>query len=320
LTQKSPKHNYIYSFNYNTEYSQLGKLESRQIFGEELTNKFLFSNIAIDPSISPFIKSRFDIALASEDFPELTKNIRNRKIHSEGFKVEYMVLAGDSTAYTERLNKLKDVGYSIEGEPDYYSPTITYAICHYDNCWYFGVLTKHNADWLKHMKKPCSFSNSLPMNIAKTLVGIASKGNKSTQLLDACCGVGTVMLEACIAGFNIEGCDINWKACNHARENLKHYHYTAHIQCSNIKDIEKKYDAIVIDLPYNLYSYSNDTIALNIIETACKLSSRIVIVSISDIEPLIKKTGLKVADFCTVAKEGKSRFIRNIWVCERELI
>ncbi len=313
----TPKHSYIYAFNYNSHYTDLSALESRQIFGEEVNDKFLFSNIKVDPSISPFIKSRFDITLALEDYSELIKNIKKENIHTEGFKAEYLVLDGDSTAYAERLKKLKDIGYSIEGEPDYYSPTVTYAICHHKNLWYFGVLIKHNPDWQKHKKKPCLFSNSISINIAKTLVSIASKGNKTGQLLDGCCGVGTILLEGCIAGFDIEGCDINWKAYNHSKENLEFYNYVANLYHSDIKDLDKKYDAVIIDLPYNLTTYSDDTITSNIIESSAKMSSRVIIVSTSDIEYIIKKAGLYVSDFCTVEKRGKSRFTRNIWVCEK---
>lgn len=312
-----PNHSYIYSFKYDLHNNELCKLESRQIFNEEEKNKLLFSNIKVDPSISPFIKNRFDIISLSEDYSDLLKKIKKENIHIEGFKVEYLVLDGDSTEYRERLKKLKDVGYSIEGEPDYYAPSRTYSICYYKNIWYFGLLIKHNTDWYKHKQKPCSFSSSINMDIAKALVCIASKGNKTNQLLDACCGVGTVMLEACYSGFQIEGCDINRKACNHTRENLTHFNYNANVYHSDIKDIDKKYDVAIIDLPYNLYTYSNDTITLNIIESTAKLTTRIVIVSTSDIENMIKKSGLKISDFCTVEKSGRSTFTRKIWVCER---
>lgn len=312
-------YNYIYSFNYNSHHSGLCKLESRQIFDKEEKNKFLFSNIKVDPSISPFIKKRFEIISSSENYSVLLENIKKENIHHDGFKAEYLVLDGDSTAYDERLNKLRDIGYIIGGQPDYHKPSMTYSICNYENAWYFGVLIKHNNDWHKHKKKPCSFSNSISINIAKALVGIASKGNKSNQMLDACCGVGTVMLEACISGFKIEGCDINFKAYKNTIENLSYYNYTANVYCSDIKDHNKKYDTAIIDLPYNIYAYSNDTILSNIIESTAKLSPRIVIVSISDIEPLIKKSGLKVTDFCTVEKRGKIKFTRNIWVCEKEI-
>lgn len=316
MSLKTSNINFIYSFNYDRHNVELCKLESRQLFEEEEKNKLLFSNIKVDPSISPFIKNRFEIILFAENYSHLLEKIKQENIHAEEFKVEYLILYGDSTSYKKRLEKLRDIGYSIEGESNYHTPTITYAICKYDNVWYFGILNKKNTDWQKHKKKPYSFSNSLSIDIAKTLVSVVTKGIKSKKLLDACCGVGTVMLEACYAGFQIEGCDINWKACKHTRLNLAHYGYTSNVIRSDIKDISKRFDAAIIDLPYNLYAYSDDLIIANIIESTAKLTDRIVIVSISDISHLINKIGFTISDFCNVGKSGKSNFERKIWVCE----
>ncbi len=310
------KHKYIYSFKYDIHNSDLCKLESRQLFGKEEKNNLLFSDYKVNPSVSPFIKTRFEIILYSEDYRQLLKNIEEQNIQTNGFKAEYLVLNGDTTAYPERLKKLKDVGFCIEGDPDYKTPSIIYSICHHKNRWYFGILKKHNSDWFKHRKKPHSFSSAINIDIAKTLVSIASKGNKKTQLLDACCGVGTVMLEACFSGFKIEGCDIHWRACQNTRKNLAHFNYSANVYRTDIKDHTTKYDAAIVDLPYNLYTFSNDSIISNLIESTAKLAGRIIIVSTSDIKALIKKAGLKVSDSCTVEKKGK-KFARNIWVCEK---
>ena len=133
-------------------------------------------------------------------------------------KVEYLVFEHDLTEYRERLKKLKDIGYSIDGIPDYYNPITTYALCCHQGVWCFGTLTKNKFDWHKHKQKPRSFSNSISLSIAKALVNIASMGNKESMMLDVCCGVGTIILEACFSGNNIEGCDINEKVCNYAKE------------------------------------------------------------------------------------------------------
>ncbi len=308
----------MYTFNFDQHRRELYKLESRHLFGEEPRDKILFSKRQIDPSISAYIKNRIEIIDCSENYSELLNNIKDKNFQIEGFKIEYLLLNGDSTNFAERRNRLKDVGHCIEGIPNFDAPTVIYALCYHAHIWYFGFLAKQNTDWQKHKQKPRSFSNSIDMYIAKTLVSIASKGIKSTQLLDACCGVGTVMLEACFSGFKITGCDINPKACDHTKQNLVHFDYSALVFCSDIKDHDHKYDAIIIDLPYNLYSYSNDGITLNIISSAAKLSARIVIVSISDIEPIIKQSGLNIADFCAVEKRGRSTFQRNIWVCEKD--
>lgn len=315
-----PIYSYLYSFNFDRHHNELCKFESRQLFATEEEHKLLFSNIKIDPTISSFIRNRFEIILSSENYSELIKKIKQEDIHAEGFKVEYLTLEGDATGYAERLEKLRDIGYSIEGESEYYTPNITYAICHHKDIWYFGILIKKNTDWLKHKQKPYSFSNSISMDIAKTLVSVASKGNKTNQLLDACCGVGTVLLEACFAGFNIEGCDINWKAIRHTRQNLAHYNYTPKVYLSDVKDLTKKYDAAIIDLPYNLYSHSDELIISNIIESTAELTARIVIVSISDITNLINNIGFRILDCCNVGKSGKGKFLRKIWVCEKDAL
>lgn len=318
MTQKSSSFKYLYAFNYEYHHSDLCKLESRQLFHSEEKDKLLLTDIKIDPSISPFIKNRFEIILTAKSYSQFIQNIKERDMHVPGFKVEYLLLKGDPADYTERRKKMKDVGYCIFGEPDFENPSITYSICTYEGLWYFGILTKPSIHWHSHKKKPRSFSNSIGMNIAKTLVSMASKGDKSKSLLDACCGVGTVMLEGCSSGFNIEGCDINLHACNHTKANLEHYNYSAPVFCSDIKDITKNYDAIIVDLPYNLYSYSDDNIILNILKSTIKRTDRVVIVSLSKIESKLTALGLEIIDSCTVGKRGKSTFERKIWVCKKE--
>jgi tRNA (guanine10-N2)-dimethyltransferase len=308
---------YIYSFSYETFESELCKLESRYIFNKEEKNKLLFSDIKAEPSSSAFIKKRIEIISFSEDYSTLINEIKKESICNEGFKIEYLVCAGDTTEYAERLKKLREIGYSIEGDTDYHNPTTTYVLCYYEGVWYFGISIKDNLAWHKHKQKPCSYSNSISTNIAKALVNIASKANKETKLLDACCGVGTIMLEACFAGINMEGCDINGKICMDARENLSHFNYTANIYHSDIKDISKRYEAAIIDLPYSLFSSATDNDILHIIESTAEITDRLVIVSTSDITNLISNIGFTISDYCSVSKRGKVNFAREIWVCEK---
>lgn len=280
-------------------------------------DKVLFSNTKVDPSISPFIKNRIEILIIEDDYSILIQKVKAANIQMEGFKVEYVILNGDFREREERREKLKDIGYNITGEPNFVKPTITYSLSNHLNKWYFGVLTQHNMEWQKHKKKPCSFSNSIGMDIAKSLLSTASKGDKNNKILDACCGVGTIMLEACIAGFKIEGCDINPKRCEQTKNNLNHFNYSAKIHCLDVKDLSNYYNAAIIDLPYNLYSFSNNEIISGIITSTSKLTPRLVIVSTSDVAQFIKDTGFSITDSCTVEKRGKSKFQRTIWVCEK---
>lgn len=308
---------HLYTFIYAINEIGLCRLECQELFGQVENEKMLFTNTVIEPSHSAFIKKRLDIYCKANNYNTLLGDIEKQNIFAEDFKVEYLILEGDNTNYADRLKKLKDIGYRIEGTPNYHNPTTSYAMCHYGNYWYFGQVLKNNYAWLKHKEKPQSFSNSINIKIAKALVNIAVKGNCKLNLLDACCGVGTVMLEACFAGINIEGCDINWKVCVKSRENLAYFNYSAPVLRSDIKDITKHYDAAIIDLPYNLFSRADENTFLHIITSAAQITNRLVIVSTADITFAIKNAGMKVTGHASVKKMGKTLFERHIWLCER---
>ena len=307
---------FIYSFNYDYHHEELCNLESRQLFGVEMNHKVVSSEVKMDPSISPFIRNRLDVCVADADYDLFLDKIKYLGITLHDFVVEYLVIEGDVANKATRRARQKDVGYCIYGRPDFKNPLITYAICYLNESWCFGILHKEDITWHRHRQKPHSFSNSIGTIIAKTLVSVASQGHTEVKLLDACCGVGTVMLEACIAGFRIAGCDINPRAYHHALHNLKFYDYEAELYHSDIKDLTQTYDTAIIDLPYNLYSLTTDNIATHIITSAAARASRLVVVSIADIEPVITAAGLRVVDYATVVKRGKSLFTRKIWVCE----
>nr|WP_321450083.1 methyltransferase domain-containing protein [uncultured Carboxylicivirga sp.] len=312
-----PINQYIYIFSYDTTESELCKLESRYLFQAEDIDKVLNSDVKIDPWHSAFIKKRIDIDLTADSFELLLNKIKDRNICMEGFKIEYLVMEGDSTTYADRLEKLKDIGYSIEGTPEYYKPSTTYSLCYYKGMWCFGLLIKNQFAWYKHKKKPFSYSNSINIHIAKALVNIAAQSNKDVKLLDACCGVGTIMLEACFAGYSIDGNDINWKVCRQARQNLAHFNYDATVFRSDIKDLNLKYDTAIIDLPYNLFSHADEESSLHIITSAAAIANRLVIVSIVDLTDLLTTAGLVVVDKCDIKKSGKAKFTRNVWVCDK---
>lgn len=306
---------YLYFFNCDTNERELCKLESKYLFGEEEQDKLLHSVIEIEPSRSAFIKKRMDVLSSSVIYEDLLDEIGGMSISSEGFKIEYIVLDQDDTSYADRLSKLRDFGFRIEGDPDYHHPKQTFALCRFQGHWFFGELIKNGFDWHKHNQKPCSYSNSLSSAMAKSLLNVASQGNLNASILDGCCGVGTILLEACFAGFTIDGCEINEKIAEDARKNLAHFQYVANVYHSDIKDISGRYDAVVLDLPYNLFSHADDYQLLQIIQSAARLSQRILILSLSDVSPLIAAANLQVIEAVSLTKRRKANVTRKIWLC-----
>lgn len=292
-------------------------MECRELFGELVTDKCLLSNVDVDPSCSAFIKNKLEVLAVEFEYNDLLSHIEKLKVCEEGFSAEYLSFDGATVQYKERRQKQKDIGLRINGFPNFDAPVAIYAIVKSTTNYYFGKLKTHNSTWQQHNNKPHTLSSSLPSVVAKSLVAIASKGDKSLKLFDACCGVGTVLLEACVADFCIEGCDINSKTSDYAKRNLAYYGYDAAVYTSDVKDILKSYDAVIIDLPYNLFSHADDSIILNILKSSARLSKRLVIVSTADITKYIEAIGFNINDQCLVGKRGYSKFCRTIWVCEK---
>lgn len=306
---------HIYIFNYNHHEEELCKFEAKHIFNQEIENKLIFSDKIVEPSSSAYIRQRLDIILNSKDYPILLDEIKKLNLRLDGFKVEYLLFAGDPTRNAERLNKCRDIAFKIEGTPNYYHPHTIYALCYYEGIWYFGTEIKNTPDWHKHKQKPHVFSSSINPDIAKALINTASQGNKDKKLIDTCCGVGTVLLEACYAGYNIEGCEIGKKVCHQARANLEHFNYSAIVHHSDIKDITAHFDAAIVDLPYNLFCRADDNTLSHIIKYSAEVADRLVIVSASDVSDMIQSYGLSIIDQCSIGKMGKTKFERKIWVC-----
>ena len=56
----------------------------------------------------------------------------------------------------------------------------------------------------KHDDKPNTFSNSLDIRLARTLVNLAAGDNDQVTIVDPCCGMGTVVLEGLALDLDIE--------------------------------------------------------------------------------------------------------------------
>lgn len=310
------KKTYMYNANYPEHEETLWAIEARTLFNISLKEKVFFSDVAVNPSISPYIKNRLEIRHKTLTFEELLLKVERDENTTTNSVIKYLKLAsGDTYAegrkalYKKLCGRFKE---PVEGE----SPQVTYGITFHKGLWYFGELLRNNGLWRKHDKRPHTYSNSLKANLAKVLVNIAGQGDASKSIIDPCCGAGTVLLEGCFAGCNIAGSDINEKMAISATRNLKHFGYSAKVSNQAIQDITGRYDASIVDLPYGLRSQITREGQFDIIKNAKRISDRAVIVSSDDISDLISKAQLKIVDACKVKKSVNKKFTRFIWVCE----
>lgn len=307
---------YLYVFNYPPEERDLCALEFRALFKEEYLSKYHLSNIDYSVDQSVFMKAKVDIWGVDEDFDQLIEKIKQLHYDFKEFKVIYLKNEISHVDYQETLQKCKDISWAIEGTVNMAKPKHIIAITKLNQLWFCGYYHHGIPSWKKHDDKPNTFSNSLDIRLARTLVNIAYQGDKSLKIVDPCCGMATVVLEGLALGLNIEGFDISREISWQARKNLKYYGYDEYlINKVSIHDLDKHYDVAIIDLPYNLYTPISYQEQCQIIESSRKICDRLVIVTFEEMFDEIIKAGYNIIDSCFRRKGEKNKFGRYIYVC-----
>lgn len=315
----SLKHNrvdyikYFYSINYPVFEEELCKMEMRSLFGITPNEKYLFSDLYINISRSPFIKDMISIIYEEDSLDQIIDNIIEDKLACDDFKVCYVKLESGDISYEERLKSLNKVGFVVTGEPEMHNPKIILGISKVYGKWIFGKYEKNNYEWHIHDKKPYSYSNSLSLRVARALVNIAVNNNLDCRLIDPCCGVGTVVIEALSMGINSIGCELNNSIAENAMKNLKFFGYKNVITNGDMNEISEEYDVAIIDLPYGLFTPTTIEEQTSIIRSARKISRKLVLVTFEDMDKYIMDAGFSIIDRSYVCK---GKFKRYISICE----
>ncbi|MBP2239620.1 tRNA G10 N-methylase Trm11 [Cytobacillus eiseniae] len=302
-------HGYIYTFTYRKEEASLFQMEMRSLFNSVNTSIILKSNEDVNPSRSPFIKERIDIMFEGDDLEEIIVQAEQMNLHDSTFKVRFVKYKDVKIGYDERLAIERKVGWSINGEADVRNPDQVFGIVLLNDRWYFGKYEKNEAEWLKHMKKPHTFSTALSTRVARAVANIAVPHPEGVRVIDPCCGIGTVLVEALSMGIDITGRDINSRVVYGSRKNIAYFGFEAEVTLGPISDITEKYDVTIIDLPYNLYTHVTLDEQFDIIKHARRISKKAVFITIETIDDMLEEAGFEIQDRCEARKANFSRQI-----------
>lgn len=309
-------HKYLYIFNYPPEQEALCKLEFKYLFHDTNFSKYYFSNLELDVSTSIFLKARLDLYVIDSDYGRMLDMIRKKYLFFIDFKVVYLKNEMTHVDYQDSLSWCKDVSWPIGGSVNMAHPKHTIAITKLKDNWIVGYYHHGRPTWQKHDDKPHTFSNSLDIRLARTLINIASEGKQDSKIVDPCCGVGTVVLEGLGLHKDMEGFDISREISYQARLNLKHYGYDPlKIHRCSIHDLHKHYDVAIMDIPYNLYTPITYEEQCALIDSARRICNRLVLVTYDDMQKEIQSAGFTIKDMCDVKKSQYSNFQRKIYVC-----
>ncbi|WP_425262695.1 TRM11 family SAM-dependent methyltransferase [Paenibacillus thermotolerans] len=113
-------------------------------------------------------------------------------------------------------------------------------------------------------------------------------------------------------GIDIVGYDINWMAIRGARLNLQHFGFPDVVKVADMRTLSGRYDAAILDLPYNLCSKLSQEEQVQMLRSAKRLARKVVVISTEAIDDIIGLVEFNIVDRCTIKK---GTFVRELLVC-----
>nr|WP_323125834.1 methyltransferase domain-containing protein [Gracilibacillus oryzae] len=250
----------------------------------------------------------------------IAEQVHQMELSDQTFKILYIKINDLSheqkIEFAEQRMIENEIGWNIIGKAKMKNPDILFGIVPFKGHWYFGTYLESESVWLHHLKKPQEYSTALSTRLARAVVNIAVPDTAGVLVIDPCCGIGTVLVEALSMGIQIVGSDRNPLAVKGARENIAFFNYEGTVKVKDIADEEGYYDVAIIDLPYNLSAKATQEEQFTIIRHARKIADRVVILTIEDIDEMILSADFTIVDRCVANKGKKALFSRQVIVCE----
>lgn len=304
--------NFLYVINYQDNEESICALEMKCLFGITIDKKWLYSDIDIQPSRSVFIKYRMSMLFTANSVEDIEQYIRINDVVIKSFKFLYVNIDKNEIDYCLWKQIVARICIALKNTETHDKPEVFLSIIHLDNIWILGTCVKNNNEWKYHEYKPNTNSHSLSTRIARSIVNIAIENNFDISLVDPCCGVGTVVIEAASMGLKIKGYEVNRKVAESAKENLAFFGVNNVIVCNNMHTINEHFGVSIVDIPYGLFTAISKTEQTEIIKTARRISDKSVIITFDNMENAITEAGFRILQKCYVSK---GKFTRYINVC-----
>ena len=309
LYKKIEPQRYFYTIKFTTSEKNLCTLEMKQLFNKTLIGNSFFSYHYINPHRSPFIKQCISIIYTGETIENIVKQILNNNLSYEKFKVYCFNIDDEGASFNERRKIENLIGFNINGKADIHTPELLLGITKVGKTWIFGELQQNKSSWKAHNKKPYYYSNALGVNVARAVVNIAVANNLNAKVVDPCCGIGTVVIEALSLGIDIKGFELNPLIGENAKRNLEFFGFRDVITIGDMHNITEEFDVSIVDLPYGLFSLITRKEQIDIIRTSRRISKKLVLISMEKMDNYVLLCGFKLLDSCKISKGKFSRYI-----------
>lgn len=282
---------FLYVLAYADHEAEIAALELAAMTGAGAEGRLATHLLACDVAAASYTRLVLRVLVEAEEFAGLLDGIAALGLATEGFAVD--VLRVTPKPDLDSMQAAKAVADLIAGWPNLTTPRQRYAVvATRGRCWFGPVVSARRGDWHEAAGQPAQFSNSLPPRLARALVNMVAVPGDT--LVDPCCGVGTVLVEAALLGVRSEGYDLSWPHVAQARANLEYHGVAVQVRHADAAALDGRWDAAVIDLPYGHTSVADDDLYRRVVGNIARRVKRLAVVTGGDKAYLWDELGLTI--------------------------
>jgi tRNA G10 N-methylase Trm11 len=256
-----------------------------------------------------YVHTGLRLIARAETFESLLGNVAEQSFPADRFRVEHLRLTDHKLLHRrEAAIRLANV---IPAYPDLETPEHRFLLIERDcGLWFGEILVEADRSYREHDTKPFRTSTSLPAQLARAIVNLAAPPAQS--IFNACCGTGSILLEAKALGLAAFGLDWNPRMVGMARKNLAHFGYPGEVALADFRQTGRAAEALIIDLPYGLFMKENPGMIREVIEHAPRVAPLAVFVSGRDLSDWLQEAGYGAVEVFRVWKHPEfSRFVHR---------
>lgn len=299
---------YFYLLTGKPEERELASLELWALSGVHGDGVCGESPVAADLTGAAYVRLCAETLAAGESLPELGAALRARRLVLDRFRLEvYRPLPRAEETLPEIVQAVAD---AWEGRPDLEHPRVRLAVLAQAGRWRVGrIVSESHGDW-RLTAPPGDYSAALPAQFARALVNlVAAPGD---TLLDPCCGIGTVVVQAARRGVRGVGVEVSKKLAGSAADYVRRSGVKALICAGDARTWAGHYDAAVVDFPYGRASHLPPDLYRDVLTNLRHLVPRAAIVSAAPLDTVLRETGFRVRAAARVRSGSLTRHVQVV--------
>jgi len=289
----------------------LARAELWALAGVESSGRVAAVPHPIDVERAAYVSVCAQLLAAGRRPADLSRALQPIRPEFERFRVTLITLPPRPKVSSHEA--IVEAARHVCGSVDVSDPLTELLLVGSEGDWRLGrVISRASKTYLAHERKPHAFSSALPARVARAMVNLAAVPGDT--VIDPCCGVGTILLEAWAAGMRAVGGDLNPKLAGMACANLRHFGRPPWVCAADATTPWATADAVVTDFPYGRQCARDPRLYERLLAALPAFAPKLAVVTAEDIEAMLGDAGYDVLQTADVLKSHGFR--RRVYLAQ----